>query len=106
HPDLHPLGPGMPRMPPLAGVPLLAAGASLLLVGAPERRPRPRLIGRVLGGCAAAYGAVVLAEYATGLDIGERRLLFWRQLSRTGLELAGRASPHVATGLLFSGLAL
>ena len=97
--------PGQVAMNPATAAGLLLAGASLWLLGAEQRDPRSRQLGRLLGGLAAVLGLLKLAAHFSGLDLGDDQVFFQDRLDDMGLYLDG-AAPNTAVSLLLSGLAL
>jgi hypothetical protein len=106
--DLTSVVPGLPAMVPLTAVGLALAGTALWLVQAPDAAPARSVAGRLAAAAVAGLGAVVLAEYVSGVDLRVDRLLFagMVRVHGAGGEFPGRPSPHTAAAFLAIGLAL
>jgi len=106
--DLTSVVPGLPAMVPLTAVGLALAGTALWLVQAPDAAPARSVAGRLAAAAVAGLGAVVLADYVSGVDLRVDRLLFagMVRVHGAGGEFPGRPSPHTAAAFLAIGLAL
>jgi PAS domain S-box-containing protein len=97
-------------MMPLTALGLLLCGGALLLLSREHGSSAGRVrLGRVLAGCAAVLGSLVLVEYFFHVDFRIDRLLFPEALLRVERppeRLPGRPSPTTALNLLFLGSAL
>jgi PAS domain S-box-containing protein len=95
---------GFPPMTPTAALLFLSCGLSLALVRLPPRWPR-RLVGAGLALAPAGWALLILAEYATGADLGaDLHLLLPAEAGPTLTRTA--ASTGFAVALLGAALAL
>ena len=91
--------PSLRAMKANTAVALVVTGASILLL-APQRPPRQRRVGLILGLAVAVFGVAVLAEYLIG-KVGFDRLLF----ADSGID-PGRPAPLTAMVFVFLGVSL
>ncbi|GAB2822052.1 hypothetical protein GCM10027200_21860 [Lentzea nigeriaca] len=99
--------PGTATMRSLTTLTLILSAIGLWLI-APEAASTPRRrAGQALGLVVALVGALVLAEYLTGLHLGIDTLLFPARAREWAVtDFPGRLSPHTAVAFVLSGLAL
>jgi signal transduction histidine kinase len=91
-------------MKPNAAVGLLAAGISLVLLGARSRTARA--LGQACAVLAGATGALTLAEHLGGWNFGIDQLLFLETPGAAATTSPGRMGPNCALSLTCSGVAL
>jgi PAS domain S-box-containing protein len=96
--------PGLVQMKADTAIGFLALGVALLL-STGERWTRNRRVARVLAGLAILIGAITLAEYVLGRNLGVDQLLF-RDASSVHTVHAGRLAPQTAIDFVLLGFAL
>jgi PAS domain S-box-containing protein len=103
-PLMRSLVPGAVQMKPNAALGLVAAGVAMLPLGAEGTRWSERLR-HILAVCVLLIGALTLAQYLSGTDLGIDQLLFTDE-ARAFNPLPGRMSPFSAWALVLLGSCL
>jgi PAS domain S-box-containing protein len=96
--------PGLVQMKADTAIGFLALGVALLLTTG-EQSTRKRRVARVLAGLAILIGAITLAEYVIGRNLGLDQLLF-RDSSSVHTVDPGRLAPQTAINFVLLGMAL
>ncbi|MEU5395967.1 SpoIIE family protein phosphatase [Streptomyces tibetensis] len=84
-------------------VALMALGLSLYVVVRGGARPATLAVSRVAAVLVALLGALTLAEYATGADLGIDELLFVDDTAHQGTGPPGRMAPNTTAALIAAG---
>jgi PAS domain S-box-containing protein len=100
--------PGLIEMKANTAIAFLMLGASLSVLARREVDPRLRALGRALAGAAALIGALSLAEYLLGRNLGIDQLLFHDGPEGPSDPTVnpGRLAPQTAIGFMLAGAAL
>lgn len=96
--------PGLVQMKADTAIGFLALGVALVLTTG-EQSARSRRVARVLAGLAILIGAITLAEYLLGRNLGLDQLLF-RDSSSVHTVDPGRLAPQTAINFVLLGFAL
>ncbi|NGY58009.1 PAS domain S-box protein [Lentzea sp. NEAU-D13] len=99
--------PGASPMRPVVALMLALSGIALWLIAPETTGTARRRTGQALGLLVTLVGALVLAEYQTGLHLGVDTLLFPDRVAQWAVtDFPGRPSPHTAIAFVLTGLAL
>ncbi|MBI3662324.1 MAG: PAS domain S-box protein [Acidobacteria bacterium] len=96
--------PGLATMKVNTAICFVLSGVSLWLLQ--DGRTRQRRVAQVFAGIILLVGAVTLAEYLTGGDLGIDQLLFRDTSALSDSSIPGRMSPQTALSFLLLGGAL
>lgn len=95
----------LPSMVPNTAAALILSGVALLALGGEARPALVRRLGQLCAGAVVALGALVLAEYAFGWDLGIDTLLFPDTVDFP-LPFPGRPSPNTLICFVLIGAGL
>ncbi|MEU0885874.1 PAS domain S-box protein [Lentzea sp. NPDC005914] len=99
--------PGTGTMRPVEALMLVLSAIGLWLIAPATASTPRRRAGQALGFVVALVGALVVAEYLTGRQLGVDTLLFPHRVREWWtVTQPGRPSPHTAVAFILSGLAL
>ena len=105
-PSLQSLRPGLPTMKANTALGFVLSGVALVLMGLPRPRPFVRWAAYGCAGLVTLLGALTLAQYLFGVELGLDQLLMEDSGPRREFGYPGRMPPNSALCFILLGLAL